>query len=86
LHLPIFPFDLVELVPSLSLVYIYSATSRTHEFGKREAAFKTKITPDPSITLNVLQVCKSAFAVNLSEKFCTGIYEPLAVSVRVIAG
>jgi hypothetical protein len=50
LHLPIFPFDLVELVPSLSLVYINSATSRTHKVGKREAAFKTKITPDPSVT------------------------------------
>jgi hypothetical protein len=36
LHLPIFPFDLVELVPSLSLVYINSATSRTHEVGKRQ--------------------------------------------------
>jgi hypothetical protein len=50
LHLPIFPFDLVELVTSPSLVYINSATSRTHEVGKREAAFKTKITPDPSLT------------------------------------
>jgi hypothetical protein len=50
LHLPIFPFDLVELVPYLSPVYINSATSRTHEVGKREAAFKTKITPDPSLS------------------------------------
>jgi hypothetical protein len=45
-----FPFDLVELVPSLSLVYIYSPPSRIHEVGKREAAFKTKITTDPSAT------------------------------------
>jgi hypothetical protein len=54
LHLQIFPSDLVELVPSLSLVYINSAASRTHEVGKREAAFKTKITPDPSVALLVL--------------------------------
>jgi hypothetical protein len=47
LHLPIFPFDLVELVPSLSLVYINSATSRTHEVGKREAAFYSQKIPRP---------------------------------------
>jgi hypothetical protein len=49
LHLPIFPFDLLELVPSLSLVYINSATSRTHKVGKREAAFYSKRSPDPSL-------------------------------------
>jgi hypothetical protein len=48
LHLRIFPFDLVELVPYLSSVYINSATPRTHEVGTREEAFKTKSIPDPS--------------------------------------
>jgi hypothetical protein len=48
LHLPIFPFDLLDRVPSLSLVYINSATSRTHEVGKREAAFYSQRSPDPS--------------------------------------
>jgi hypothetical protein len=48
LHLPILPFDLLELVPSLPLAYINSAPSRTHEFGKREAAFYYQRSPDPS--------------------------------------
>jgi hypothetical protein len=47
LHFPIFPFDLVELVPSLPLANIDSVTSRTHEVGKREAAFYSQRSPDP---------------------------------------
>jgi hypothetical protein len=50
LHLPIFPLHLVESKPPLSLSYINPATPRTHEVGKREAAFFSRTTPTPIST------------------------------------
>jgi hypothetical protein len=52
MHLPIFPFHLVESKAPLPLAYINPATSRSRDVGKREAAFFRQTTSDPSETVH----------------------------------